>query len=109
MDSINTLMSGRAALARPIKIAVLDTGCSLNAPIFSMQGQEARMKNHWKDWVDGSPQPKDTNGHGTKIVSLLLRIAPNAEIFVARVAKDHKSLSKADEVIARVSFGTDLG
>ncbi|KAL1617277.1 hypothetical protein SLS56_011048 [Neofusicoccum ribis] len=114
MDSINSMLSAQGNAVQPVKIAVLDTGCSLDSPIFLMEGQEARLKDRWKDWVESSPKPTDENGHGNRIVSLLLRIAPNAEIFVARVAKNPRSLQKSDSRIAQairhaaLEWGVDI-
>jgi hypothetical protein len=54
--------------------------------------------------VDDVREPMDSDGHGTRIVSLLLRIAPKARIHVSRVAKDVLGLQSAEEAIARVCF-----
>lgn len=88
----------------PVRIAVLDTGCSLDAPIFQQPGEDDRVKKGWIDWVGHSDQPKDDDGHGTRITSLLLRIAPQAEIYVARVATNVEDLQHhtATQVIAEV-------
>jgi hypothetical protein len=88
----------------PVRIAVLDTGCSLEAPILDQQGQEHRLMKNWKDWVHETTIPQDEHGHGTRIVSLLLRIAPKAEIHVARVARDMEGLQNATQTIASVSL-----
>lgn len=93
---------------RPVRVTVIDTGCDITAPIFDLPGQRNRLKGHWKDWMDESLKPRDDHGHGTEIVSLLLRILPNAEIFVARVAKDLDSLVDAGERIAKVRAIFDI-
>lgn len=93
--------------SQPVRIAVIDTGCDLKAPIFDVSGHESRLKGHWKDWLDESSRPLDQHGHGTEIVSLLLRILPNAEIFVARVARNQQDLDTAGELIVKV--GTHSG
>jgi hypothetical protein len=92
------------SMVAPVRIAVLDTGCSMETPILDQRGQEYRLKKNWKDWVDTSSTPRDEHGHGTRIVSLLLRIAPKAEIHVARVARDVEDLQDATQTIANVSL-----
>ena len=88
-------------LARPIRIAILDTGCDDNASFFHSPGNSSRLKG-WKDWVDDSDQQQDSHGHGTHLVSLIMNIAPNAHVYVARVAKNPDALSMADETVAEV-------
>ncbi|KAJ9152004.1 thermostable alkaline protease precursor protein [Pleurostoma richardsiae] len=48
-----------------------------------------------------SPDPQDTDGHGTYMVSLIMRVAPHADVYVARVAKDSKSLLDAGPNVAK--------
>jgi hypothetical protein len=101
----------RNPTARKVKIAILDTGCDLNADcVRSMPDAEARLAGHWYDGVtSGSPSPVDDDTsnvkHGTALVSLLLRVAPYAEVFVARVARSATEFAGArtEESVANVS------
>lgn len=86
---------------RPIRIAVLDTGCSIDAPFFDFVGQRRRIKG-WRDWVEHSTSPTDCHGHGTHLVTLLLQVAPHAEIFIARVAGSSQTLYKSDANVSEV-------
>jgi hypothetical protein len=88
-----------------VRIAVLDTGCDDNAPFFFHPDNQPRLKQ-WKDWVDGSDQRKDCHGHGTHLVSLVMKIAPEAQIYVARIAKSPDRLLEASENVAKVSHFT---
>lgn len=85
-----------------IRIAVLDTGCDDNAPFFQHPDNRPRLIE-WKDWVDGSDQWQDCHGHGTHLVSLVMKTAPEAHICVARIAKSPDALLKAGEIVAKVS------
>jgi hypothetical protein len=87
----------------PVRIAVLDTGCDDNAPFFLHPDHGPRLKE-WKDWVDESDQPEDCHGHGTHLVSLVMKIAPETHIFVARIAKSPDELLNASENAAKVSY-----
>lgn len=86
--------------SRRVRIAVLDTGYDDNAPFFFLPDVEARLKG-WKDWVDGSDQPKDLHGHGTHLVSLALKCAPEADIYVARIAESPNQLLDSSENVAK--------
>ena len=88
-----------------VRIAVLDTGCDDNAPFFLHPDNGPRLKE-WKDWVDGSDQWQDCHGHGTHLVSLIMKTAPEAHICVARIAKSPDTLLKAGENVAKVSHFT---
>ena len=48
-------------------------------------------------------KPIDTDGHGTHLVTLLLQVAPSAEIYVARVAENSKALATAEDHISQVN------
>ncbi|KAF5701633.1 peptidase S8 subtilisin kexin sedolisin [Fusarium globosum] len=83
-----------------IRIAVLDTGYDPGA-IFFNRDRRRRLKS-WKDFVElGQATPKDEEGHGTHVLSVLMQVAPAADIFVARVAKDTSELQHATETIAK--------
>ncbi|KAJ5174596.1 subtilisin-like protein [Penicillium canariense] len=87
-------------VSRRVRIAILDTGYDDNAPIFFSSGVEGRLKG-WKDWVDGSGQPEDCHGHGTHLVALVLKCAPEADIYVARIAKSPIELLDSSENVAK--------
>jgi subtilisin family serine protease len=86
----------------PIKIAVLDTGCDREAVFFHSPARSSRIKC-WKDWVDDSADFEDCDGHGTHAVALTMKMAPAADIFIARVAKDREKLEGASDAVAKVS------
>ena len=86
----------------PIKIAVLDTGCDPEAVFFHSRARSSQIK-HWKDWVHDSADFEDCAGHGTHAVALVMRMAPAADIFIARVAEDRGKLEGASDAIVKVS------
>ncbi|KAJ5971397.1 subtilisin-like protein, partial [Penicillium vulpinum] len=86
--------------SRRVRIAVLDTGYDNNAPFFFSPGVQSRLRG-WKDWVDGSDEPEDCHGHGTHLVSLIQNCAPEADIYVARIAKKPSELLKSSENVAK--------
>ena len=93
-------------VARPVRVAVLDTGCDLSVHFFNGPGirQEERLTDHWLDCLDESNEPVDVDRghHGTAMVTLLLRLLPSAEIYVARVSKDSNGLPMAKKNVEKV-------
>lgn len=78
------------ALAEPVRIAILDSGLDPEHPsvIEDQQLANPRIKEA-RSFVHGT-EPHDIRdkiGHGTHALGLLLKVAPCAEIYVARIAK----------------------
>lgn len=84
----------------PMKIAILDTGCDPEAPSLLLPGRK-KIKL-WKDLVENKQDMTDEHGHGTHLATLILQIAPYAELCVIRVAKDSEGLEHAEEKVAEV-------
>jgi subtilisin family serine protease len=85
----------------PVKIAVLDTGIDLDHPFIKAAMRLKRIKET-KSFVDNDETMKDESGHGTHVTALLLRVAPEAKIYIAKVAKDEEIPS--DHRITNVSI-----
>ncbi|KAJ5718316.1 hypothetical protein N7488_003962 [Penicillium malachiteum] len=85
--------------SQPVRIAILDTGYDSSAPCFYKPNVMSRMKG-WKDFVDGIGEAEDCHGHGTHLVSLILKCAPHAELYVARVAKTPNQLLDSSQNVA---------
>jgi hypothetical protein len=100
----NEILSRRG----PVKIAILDTGIDLpKPPCYEFQDRIAG----YKDWIDLNDEiQQDLDGHGTHSTALLMKVAPNAMIYVARVFKhgDHRKgiTPKQDinQIIEKVCF-----
>jgi len=72
---------------RPIRIAVLDTGIRIDETDELLQGGKDRIVMK-RSFIGHEDQHLDSYGHGTHVVRLLLRFAPNAEIVVAKVSEN---------------------
>jgi hypothetical protein len=88
-------MSQDAEKDQRVKIAVLDTGVCSNHP--TMEKHQNRLKD-LRNFVDGQGGVKDDHGHGTLTTSLLLRVAPKAEVYVAKVWDDKRKVVDAKAV-----------
>ncbi|KAI1658708.1 pfs domain-containing protein [Daldinia decipiens] len=74
----------------PVKIAILDTGIDLTHPDVearsdSIKGKYNLLNEKFKNRVH------DRNGHGTFGFGLLLDYAPDAQLYVAKIAEDKPS------------------
>ena len=85
-----------------IRIAVLDTGFDPAAAFFKDPDRKRRVRE-WKDYVgDESRTREDEDGHGTHVLSLLMKVAPAANFYVVRVARDTQDLANSTSNIAKV-------
>ncbi|KAK8004773.1 subtilisin-like protein [Apiospora arundinis] len=85
---------------RPIKVAVLDSGYDEDSSFFQAPVR-SRKVHGWRDFVGDSADPVDENGHGTHTVALVMKMAPSAEIYVARIARDRGSMDQAPHAICQ--------
>ncbi|KAK8099657.1 subtilisin-like protein [Apiospora kogelbergensis] len=85
---------------RPVRVAVLDSGYDEDSSFFLPLVRSRRVEG-WKDFAGDSACPIDENGHGTHTVALVMKMAPTAEIYVARIARDRDSMSKAPHAICQ--------
>lgn len=71
-----------------VKIAILDTGIDLRHDAFKDQlpGLPKGRVKKVSDFVEAGGQGADVHGHGTHCAALLRKVAPEADIYVARVA-----------------------
>lgn len=72
-----------------VKVAILDTGLDMGH--HSIRARKERIKDV-RTWVDGlggkeDRRAGDSSGHGTYIANLLLDVAPDTDIYVARIAE----------------------
>ncbi|KIY04232.1 uncharacterized protein Z520_00926 [Fonsecaea multimorphosa CBS 102226] len=77
-------------LAQPVRIAILDSGLDPENPFLIEDQQLANPRiKEARSFVHGT-EPHDIRdeiGHGTHALGLLLKVAPCAEIYVARIAR----------------------
>ena len=92
-QNLPQLSSAETSPFPKIRIAVLDTGIDPTAI------PTGRMVATWSL----TEIQEDINGHGTHVARLLLRTAPAAEIFVAKISDNTSLYSKDISQIAHVS------
>ena len=79
--------------APDIKIAILDTGIDALHPFIGSRWTDKHSEeDHYYDFVeDGTGGPIDEDGHGTHCAGSILKVAPRALLYVARVCKTQQS------------------
>ncbi|KAJ2987379.1 hypothetical protein NUW58_g4379 [Xylaria curta] len=88
----------------PIKIAILDTGLDLAHPDMDARIENIKGKYNWLQ-DDFRHLVHDRNGHGTFTAGLILDYAPDAELYIAKIADNKPPSPKtiADAVNYAVS------
>ncbi|KAF4550642.1 Hypothetical protein D9617_16g014300 [Elsinoe fawcettii] len=92
-----------------IRVAILDTGYDPYCTAFINRDRRKRLaRGRWKDFVDDSSVPVDEHGHGTRVQSLVMQLAPSVDVYVARIAKHSEDLEIAHEAIAKaITWASD--
>ncbi|KAH8645085.1 hypothetical protein IG631_02549 [Alternaria alternata] len=82
-------------LQRP-KIALIDTGFDPESKFITPKQKkrlrDARQGYNWRDFWKADSMPIDEHGHGTSMLSLLMDVAPFADVCVARIAAKNEDL-----------------
>jgi hypothetical protein len=106
---------GKGADKGRIRVGILDTGFEpSDIALVAFDPDDERIKGCWSFFNENGESDmieefKDQDGHGTHGATLILRVAPQAELFVARVFKARQDstfgveASNIHERIARVS------
>jgi subtilisin family serine protease len=87
-------------------VAVLDSG--IDTDNSDIDAQSDRIMDI-RSWVDGQTAVKtkrgeDVSGHGTHITGIILDLAPNVDLYIARVTKT-RELPDTEQIV-KVIFDT---
>ncbi|OBT94327.2 hypothetical protein VE01_07702 [Pseudogymnoascus verrucosus] len=91
-----------------IGIAVLDTGIYMKDDFIDLK--ENRTRVTYQSFVTGDTSPKEPSdlvGHGTHAAGLLLCVAPNAEIYVAKIS-DTDGIHVPQEIANAIRHAVDI-
>lgn len=92
----------KAKIKKPIRVAILDTGCKIDLAFFQNPNRSKRIRG-WKDFTaSGSAVATDVFGHGTFMARLLMDVAPIVEVYLVRVAEKTDDLQNSQNMIAEV-------
>jgi hypothetical protein len=91
--------------AKPIRIAVLDTGLRVDDGDTLLRSGSKRVLAHSGNFLGAEYAAGgylDNHGHGTHVVRLLLGLAPRAQIVVVKVSEGRSLASTRLEQIVKV-------
>lgn len=87
-----------------VRVAILDTGYDPSAKCFNGREKLSQNFKGWKDFTSSASKVKvDDDGHGTFMAALLSSTAPNAELYIARVAESSENILQSSSAIVEVS------
>jgi hypothetical protein len=73
-----------------IRMAVLDTGVDVTHDL--LRGPWRKHQLMYRDFVGPETDiHRDEHGHGTQVTSILPKVAPSVDVYVARVSADGKT------------------
>jgi subtilisin family serine protease len=81
---------GNPCLGKKVRIAVIDSGVTKEDPEIVAANVTQRIRGYRNFTSANRNDYKDEIGHGTKIARLLLTVAPEAELYIAKVAVQEK-------------------
>jgi hypothetical protein len=97
-----------AKITKPIRVAILDTGCKKDLAFFQDPGRSKRIRG-WKDFTaNDSAVETDLFGHGTFMARLLMHVAPIVDVYLIRVAEKTDDLENSQHSIAQVRICSHL-
>jgi subtilisin family serine protease len=104
---------------RRVRIAILDSGVDIEHPFFQHEDRKDRLKKeNCRSFIGPSSVVghEDEVGHGTHATGILLAVAPEADIYVARISQSEdledvseSSVTKVWNVACFSSFYTNHG
>jgi subtilisin family serine protease len=75
-----------------LKVAVLDTGIDMSHPDFDDENRVRELRT-WVSTAAGS----DKSGHGTHIVSTILSLTRNVDVYVAKITEGN-TIKTTDQI-----------
>jgi hypothetical protein len=91
-----------------IKVAILDTGIDSTHDWIETNWKHPDSTYHrYEDFVTRGAEPADEDGHGTYVAGIILDLAPDIDLYIARVARSRHTIrddAKVTERVKDVSF-----
>lgn len=102
---LSRLPPTRSEIPRRVRIAILDTGIDIENPYVPCTDGRVRGL---RSFVGSDPLDiQDLCGHGTHVAGLVHKMAPDADIYIAKISRDGSQLE--EECIVSVSGCQESG
>lgn len=89
------------------RLTIIDTGLDETHPfVKKKRWQRCRPYTNtslYKDFESGLDTPVDEDGHGTFIAGIVLRLAPDVELSVARIGRTHSTMKRDANVEKKIA------
>ena len=85
----------------PVSVAILDSGVDATHPDIAL-ALETKQITAFKGFPESLNPLQDQHGHGTHGASVLMKTAPNAILYVARMVDDQGEISEKDDYLNTV-------
>ncbi|PON20790.1 hypothetical protein TGAM01_v210298 [Trichoderma gamsii] len=103
-DPVEEITSDSDPLKRNIRIAVLDTGFCVDSRDELVSEGEERIVQKRNFFSTDEDDHIDTYSHGTHVIRLLLRFAPNAKIILAKISKSKHEVAKSHQIVEALNW-----
>ena len=97
-----------AKVTKPIRVAILDTGCKKDLDFFQKPERLSRNQGLEGLYHQDSDTETDSFGHGTFMARLLMHVAPMVDVYLIRVAENTDDLQNSEDSIAKVRVSNYL-
>ncbi|KAJ0159681.1 Major intracellular serine protease [Colletotrichum tanaceti] len=94
-----------ATTSNPVRIAILDTGIDGDHPVFDAYGDLKDKHNCFNE--SHKRRVTDSNGHGTFAASLIREYAPDADLYVIKIAGRDNARPDAQVVRKAIDYAVD--
>ncbi len=88
-ETNQTFFGGIKPEGSAVRVAILDTGINEQYP----ELQTNQIKDKWSFNHSLNKGYEDLDGHGSHAAAVLLRVAPNCALYIARIFKDTRDVN----------------
>lgn len=99
LEKVRVEMNVNRKRQKPVKVAILDTGIDVGQSEILKHLNKKIVK--WQGFPELSEPLKDPNGHGTYLACVLIRTAPNALLYIARIFNEKNKCTPGE--VAKVN------
>ena len=92
------IQENRKTNQKRVRVAVLDTGVDATHPEIELALSEKRIALH-RGFPESLDALNDRHGHGTHGATVLMKTAPDAVIYIARMVDDEGKISDDDQYL----------
>lgn len=104
MEFVQKIVADHEDDQKPVRVAIFDTGVDERHPEIKKASERILHKKTklkqiaaMQGFPDSLNPSRDRHGHGTHCASVLMKTAPNAALYIARVVDDNETLYREND------------